>query len=424
MEIFDPLYGKFELEQISKNLCILPEVRRLSQIRLLNSITPTLATLSELRRYAHTLGVIHLFTLWKKAAGRRFAKADVDALEVAIILHDIATPPFGHLFEYVLKDSLGWDHESAAVSALLKAYGPASTGQQIFAGRTPKVLDYVERSGIDLDKVKSILSKKHILSGLIFGVVDFDNLDNVWRMSWALGLPEARGEGPEALAQCLDVSADGGLRITSGGAPLLRKWASLRRRVYEVLIFDQSTIASQTLLTYAIKTGIARGLISPDDWFLHDESLLLKLSADKELRELIERQYLGQLPLPVLTVQIQWREAPFFTLARSEIEKISRESVEHILGTATWLYAFKEKGSFEKEVHYVDTDGAAQRLGETSRSIVVSIFSDRLLSSQQSRAVSQAFLEMLTSHDISSSDLLQVIVSGKSGNPSNARFDF
>ena len=143
MEIFDPLYGKFELSRIAESLCTLPEVRRLSQIRLLNSITPTLATLSELRRYAHTLGVLHLFSVWKLAHGRRFDKSDLDALEVAIILHDVATPPFGHLFEYVLKESLGWDHESAAVYTLLKDYGPASSAQQIFAGRTPKVLDYI-----------------------------------------------------------------------------------------------------------------------------------------------------------------------------------------------------------------------------------------------------------------------------------------
>lgn len=108
MNIYDPLYGRYSLSEISRDLCVLPEVRRLSQIRLLNSITPTLATLSELRRYAHTLGVLHLFGLWKRTVGKRYATKDVDALEVAIILHDVATPPFGHLFEYVLKETIGW----------------------------------------------------------------------------------------------------------------------------------------------------------------------------------------------------------------------------------------------------------------------------------------------------------------------------
>src|SRR5712692_9001696 len=60
MVIFDPLYGEFVLPPHLEELMLTPEVRRLSQIRLLNTLTPSLATLGELRRYSHTLGVLYL----------------------------------------------------------------------------------------------------------------------------------------------------------------------------------------------------------------------------------------------------------------------------------------------------------------------------------------------------------------------------
>jgi HD superfamily phosphohydrolase len=425
VDIFDPLYGKFELPQISHALCTLPEVRRLSQVRLLNSITPTLATLSELRRYAHTLGVLHLFSIWKGTNGRRFPRSDVDALEVAIILHDVATPPFGHLFEYVLKESIGWDHESAAVTTLLKDHGRASTAQQIFAGRTPKVLDFIERLGIDLETVKAILTKKHMLSSLIFGVVDFDNLDNVWRMCWALGLRGASNDGSDAksLASCLDVTLEGELRLTQQGSSLLRTWADLRRAAYNVIVFDQATVASQALLTHAITQGLALKLISAEDWLLHDESLLSKLSSNESLRELIERQYLGRLPFPIVSVQLKWRDLPFFDLSRKAIEELVSAAIGGRIEGVTWVYAFKERGTFEKEVRFVDSEGQQTVFGSTSRSLVISTFADRVPTGQQNRAASKAFMDLLVSFGIGPSDLLHSKTSDNESSSGTSRLD-
>lgn len=425
MNIFDPLYGKFELSPIARTLCTLPEVRRLSQVRLLNSITPTLATLSELRRYAHTLGVLHLFCVWKRSNGRRFAVVDVDALEVAIILHDVATPPFGHLFEYVLKELLGWDHESAAVTTLLKDLGPASTAQQIFAGRTPKVLDHIDRLGVDLEKVKAVLTKQHVLSALIFGVVDFDNLDNVWRMAWALGLGEAslRGRETEELASCLDVTAEGTLRLTGKGPLLLRTWAALRRASYDVLVFDQATVASQALLTYTIRQGLLRNVISPQDWLLHDESLLARLSGDAQLKELIERQFLGQLPHPLLCVQLRWGAKPFYELSGDEIETEIRIAIEAIVDGPVWVYAFRERGSFEKEVQFIDESGQHFSFGATSRSLIISSFSDRRPTSQKARSASNAFMNVLGRYGIGPEDLICSISGGNRSNFNIARLD-
>jgi HD superfamily phosphohydrolase len=410
VNVYDPLYGRFELSAISSELCVLPEVRRLSQIRLLNSMSPSLATLGELRRYAHTLGVLHLFQMWKSATGRKYSREEQDALEVAIILHDVATPPFGHLFEYILKEATGWDHEAAAVSTLLKSYSPASTAQQIYAGKTPKVLDWIERKGVNLDVVKAILTKRHRLSGLIMGVVDFDNLDNVWRMAWALGLQPSHHV--ETLAKSLDVDDHGDLLLNEASDELIRRWAELRRSVYEVLVFDQPTVASQTVLTHCIREGLTRGIISSQDWFLYDETLLTKLSSDSDLRSLVEQQYLGKLPEPVLTVQVRWKDLKLFNAPREQIEEALKKKLQQVAREPWWTYVFKERGSFEKRVRYSLRGGERRHLGDLSQSLVLSIFSGKPLSGLQRRAATKAVVDLLQEHGVLLNDLMRCIEAG------------
>src|SRR5438046_4367179 len=108
MNVRDPIYGSFDIKERWQPLLSSPEVRRLSQIRLLNTSTPSLATLGELRRYSHTLGVLHLCNSSHLSG---YTEAERDALFVSVLLHDIGTPPFGHLMEYHLKERTGWSHE-------------------------------------------------------------------------------------------------------------------------------------------------------------------------------------------------------------------------------------------------------------------------------------------------------------------------
>ena len=63
MKVYDPLYGNFEIPTFLRQLVLAPEVRRLMGVRLLNAPTPTLPTLSEIRRFSHTLGVLRLVLL-------------------------------------------------------------------------------------------------------------------------------------------------------------------------------------------------------------------------------------------------------------------------------------------------------------------------------------------------------------------------
>ena len=250
MKVFDPIYGKFEIPDVPGLIVDTPEFRRLSQIRLLNTISPTLATLGEIKRYSHTLGVIHLLLAWERTAVG-VSMSDRYALRAAAVLHDMATPPFGHLFEYTLKERSGWNHESAIVDTLLGRHRSENIAHQFFAGQRLKALPRLLDADIDVQTVLKILSKTHNLSALILGSLDFDNIDNVFRMAWALGFSYPR-EVPIQLAQVLSVANDGRLCIPLANETLAAHWAEMRRRVYEVLVFDSSTVAAQAVLSKAI----------------------------------------------------------------------------------------------------------------------------------------------------------------------------
>jgi HD superfamily phosphohydrolase len=373
MRIFDPLYGQFELGTISSALATAPEVRRLSQIRLLNSMTPTLSTLGELRRYAHTLGVLYLFSQWRKGSGAAYSNKELDALEVAIVLHDIATPPFGHLFEYLLKEELGWDHESAAVDTLLQQHVQEDAGHQIFAGKTPRVMKIISRLGVDIDLVLEILRKRHPLYQLIFGSLDFDNIDNVWRMAWSLGIPLTPSDAVE-LARSLAVGRDGTLTIAKGGLCLIETWAALRKQVYEILIFDHSTVASQAVLTEALRIAMRSHLVTHEDWTLTDEMLLERLMRQKETKKMISDEYLGMLPRPLLTLQFPWHESEVFNRSRLEIQTTIEQFLSAIVDAKWSVYVFKERGSFSKKLRIQADTGEEHVFGTLSRSLIVYIF--------------------------------------------------
>src|ERR1051326_3831370 len=209
--VYDPLYGPFEIPARLEQLVLTPEVRRLSQIRLLNSLSPSVATLSEIRRYSHSLGVLHLCT---QISRRDYSGEEQNALAVSVLLHDIGTPPFGHLLEYHLKEAIGWSHEDVIRSVLRRTHAPENVGHQIFAGHAVAFSRNLHDAGISLDLVEAIVTRQHPLSVLLFGSIDLDNLDNVARMAWGLGIVGSSMWATH-LASVLGVSRDFRLQLTA-----------------------------------------------------------------------------------------------------------------------------------------------------------------------------------------------------------------
>lgn len=398
MVVHDALYGRFVLPSYVSRLVLTPEVRRLSQVRLLNSLTPSLSALGEVRRYSHTLGVLHLtqhIDFWG------YSDEEKRALAAAVLAHDIGTPPFGHLMEYHLMESVGWNHEAAINDILFGIHAPENRAHQIFGGRSIEFRTALRDLGISVDLVADIVQKRHPLSLFLFGTLDLDNLDNVVRMSTFLGLGNSSKLAVQ-IARRLGVSRSRELLLDTSYRELVQHWSALRRAVYETMLFDPHTAASQAVLWAAIQTGFARGFLSAEDTFLTDEGLLDCLREHAETKDAIVCEYLGRPPEMVLCLQLKGCLADFGLQNRSDGQKIVEEVLKTVGDTERVLgYLQIDSGTLEKRLSFVSRSAEIWSLGSRSESVIFYGFVHRRLTESQSRKAAALLLEKLgTSKDV------------------------
>ena len=81
------------------------------------------------------------------------------------------------MLEYYLKDRSGWNHEAALPDLLTGHHFLSNTSYQILPGEELKFKRLCDASKIDFSLVMQIVRKQHRASKLIFGTLDFDNID-------------------------------------------------------------------------------------------------------------------------------------------------------------------------------------------------------------------------------------------------------
>jgi hypothetical protein len=411
--VHDPLYGRFELPGVSRALLQSPEFRRLSEVRLLNTISPSLATLGEIKRYSHTLGVVYLANQWISAHRRNFSEPELRALEAATILHDVGTPPFGHLFEYILREASGWHHEAVVNKILRGQHAPENTAHQFFAGRTPQVYGMLRECNVELPLLTSILDGAHPLSRLLFGSIDFDNLDNVARMAWALGIAGG-AEMAKALTSSVSVAGEGALLLPQAMRERVRQWLGLRRSVYEILVHDWPTLAAQATLTRAMLVAIGSGALGPNSWSMTDDELLTTLRQFRESKDLVNNEYLGVLPTGVLCVQLS--QTVDALPGKTSVEIIARiEMAASEAGIARPLgFVLRDKGMIEKKLIFLGEDGESWSEGATSTGTFLYVFS-RAHGKKGYRAPGKLLTELSRTVGFDEGRIIRVIENSGSG---------
>src|SRR5260370_13209403 len=148
MFVADPLHGPFAIPQRFEGLLRAPEVQRLREVRLLNTTTPSLAGLSDVRRFTHTLAVTHLALRAAKRLEWRYSQQDLDALVVAAILHDVGSPAFAHLFEYLLNSKYNFTREQMLNSIISGDYTRTNLFHQVYYGAPLAVRDCIKELGV------------------------------------------------------------------------------------------------------------------------------------------------------------------------------------------------------------------------------------------------------------------------------------
>ncbi|WP_192876308.1 HD domain-containing protein [Rhizorhabdus dicambivorans] len=265
-----------------------PEFQRLRYVRLCNINSLYLTGASEPKRFEHCLGVYHLADVW--ARERSLTLRETSIVRAAALLHDLLTGPFGHSFQYVMEDNpfeQRFEHTNIAhgVSSRFLKLVRASAH---FGGRPFEVASLLGEISAD---VFEAVEGKGPFGSIISGTLDLDNLDNVVRLAFHMGLCNDEDRALPLKLTPLIETREGRLAVREHAKPLLERWFDIRRRQYELLLLDRGEFSAKAMLTLAVEMAAEANLIGPDDWTLTDDELLEKLRE----RSVGDNQAIGQI---------------------------------------------------------------------------------------------------------------------------------
>lgn len=393
MFVADSLYGGMVLPEWLDDIVLTADVQRLRGIRLINSTSPSLTSLSDARRYTHTLGVVRLATEASRAS--HLTPAEEHALLAAAVCHDLATPPFGHLFEYLLSATLGWSHEREVLALLERRYSGLGENHQIMRGHQARLGEVLEQHDISPKHVADIVTGQDPLGPLIAGSLDLDNVDNVFRMAHLLGMRHDPASAL-ALAGALGL-AEGRLHLRASGTEAIHTWAATRRHVYELLAFDPTNLKAQAMLTEAIVAAMAAGHVHEEHWTWSDEQLLHVLGEELESKTTALRLAAGQL---FETVFIGWYDQPRGDIDWRHPDRLAE--LKALLEAETRMpctpYVFYDRGTFSKAVDIDLPPGCAPLASETSSSTIVGVFTSRNEASKRATVAARGMLDEIGFH--------------------------
>jgi HD superfamily phosphohydrolase len=184
MYFIDALYGNFDIE-ISKDLLCAPELQRLREIRLCNINSPFITGGTSLNRFEHAIGTAYLAQEIIKL--HRSNNDEREAFIIAALLHDVVTAPFGHSLEYLFESIKDVTYEHANIWQMIFSGKTIPSSRTFFCGK--KAILHTLFKHDKLEMIQNILEGKHALSILLANDIDIDNIDNVFRFAFHLGIP-------------------------------------------------------------------------------------------------------------------------------------------------------------------------------------------------------------------------------------------
>jgi HD superfamily phosphohydrolase len=295
--IFDSLYGIIYLRDLLWNVISTPELQRLREIRLCNINSLCLTGGANINRYEHAIGTAYLaqkcLENWPPL--NPISTFEEKCFLLAALLHDLKSAAFGHTVQYI-ESRDGFEHEKAFERPESTENGKNYTYKN--ATLEPVFFHMIRElpSKIKEDEAKlinDIIAGKGKLGPLINSTIDLDNIDNVFRLAYHIGLINS-GETPVALAKSLYIK-NNKLTLLESGIPLVEEWYKVRRKLYSFLLLNPEEFSGKCMLTEAIEKAKQKNP-KPFNWYHVDYEVLEKLSSiSHETNEIISRLMKGDL---------------------------------------------------------------------------------------------------------------------------------
>lgn len=385
--VIDPLYGKYEVNPFILELATQsPEVQRLRGIRLSNIDSVSLLGSSNTSRYEHSLGVA--FLAERLCNLLRLDEIDRYHLMAAAMLHDVATPPFGHTVELVFQErDSEYSHERIIETILMgkpsvedSVYGKFTQiqGKEV---RAHRVISSKKVKGTYLDphEVALLINQKRKYSEFIKKDMDLDNIDNVYRMAYHMGI---KVDPSDVLAIISNFDMRGETVILRReGLQYVRKWLKIRELLYSELMQNPADFSAKTMLSRALSIALdAREVDRGSIWELRDAQLLERLHSEESASyDIVDRMMWGDLYCVEGLYWVDDREAIGVLKDRKRRADIE-EDLEGLLGKHVILYHIHDKNKSSRPIE-LQTIGehfmpATCTLGESRDSLLLGVITD------------------------------------------------
>lgn len=231
--INDPIFGFIKIPRgLLLNIVEHPLMQRLTRIKQLG-LTSMVYPAAQHTRFQHSLGAFHLMSeaitsLTQK--GIFIFDSEAEAVEAAILMHDIGHGPFSHVLEHTL--IRGIDHEQISLLMMeqinREMKGELNLALKIFKNEYPK----------------------KFLHQLISSQLDMDRLDYLRRDSFFTGVTEGN-IGSARIIKMLDVHDDS-LVVNSKGLYSIENYLMSRRLMYWQVYLHKTTVAGEKVLVNAL----------------------------------------------------------------------------------------------------------------------------------------------------------------------------
>jgi len=293
--IYDALYDIIYLPDFIWNIISCPELQHLREVRLCDINSLCLTGGANINRYEHAIGTCYLANECIKSWPEQIPlkKEEERQLLLAALLHDVVQAAFGHSVEHIVSKEGFSPEESFADLILEKTNRPykykLATFEPIFFGMPKELVHRISEA--DIEAIDEIIKGKGKFGPLINGKMDLDNLDNVFRLAYHIGIVRS-GEVPLKIAKSLWVE-NGRLIIREEALAEVRKWYDIRRRLYSFLLLNPEEFSGKCMLREAIELAKMRNKHALS-WYVTDYALLLQLFKTP-LARLEVKQYLFSL---------------------------------------------------------------------------------------------------------------------------------
>jgi hypothetical protein len=201
--------------------------------------------------------------------------------------------------------------------------------------------------------------------------MDLDNIDNVYRMAFHMGLPVDR-EVPLRLAESIVAVDDTGVPVFARSAANdVEAWVDARREVYRRLMPSQPDFSYKVMLIFAATREVEAGGLTGDDWKLTDAEFLTSLSnsAVDVVRDTVARWRAGEA----------WDTTPLWWLSGKRPSypalRAFSDELTDALGRQCFAYGIKDKR--ERRLEFSFDDGSSVGFGSDPSAWLLGVGSPR-----------------------------------------------